>query len=131
MDKSHKIILSLLSLTIFLVVLDSAIINVALPAIKEGLNFAAADLQWVLTAYILTFGGFLMLGGRAADLYGRRKILVIGVIGFTICSLLIGLSISSTMMIAFRALQGFFWRFYGTDCFINSADYFCRRTSAQ
>lgn len=111
MDKSHKIILSLLSLTIFLVVLDSAIINVALPAIKKGLHFATADLQWVLTAYILTFGGFLMLGGRAADLYGRRKILVIGIIGFTVCSLLIGFSFTSVMMIALRALQGFFGAF--------------------
>lgn len=111
MNKIQKIILMLLSLTIFLVVLDSAIINVALPAIKEGLHFAAADLQWVLTAYILTFGGFLMLGGRLADLYGRRRILIIGIIGFTLCSLIIGLSVSSTMMIVFRALQGFFGAF--------------------
>ncbi len=60
----------------FLVVLDSAIVNVALPAIKEALHFDSSTLQWVLTAYILTFGGFLMLGGRIADLYGRRNVLV-------------------------------------------------------
>jgi len=106
MDKSHKIILSLLSLTIFLVVLDSAIVNVALPAIKQGLDFATADLQWVLTAYILTFGGFLMFGGRAADLYGRRLVLVWGIAGFSLFSLLIGFSSTSTMLIVLRALQG-------------------------
>jgi EmrB/QacA subfamily drug resistance transporter len=106
MNKSHKIILLLLSLIMFLVVLDSAIINVALPAIKKGLNFDSASLQWVLTAYILTFGGFLMLGGRTADLYGRRRVLVSGIAGFVLFSLLIGLSISSTMLIVLRALQG-------------------------
>jgi len=106
MSKNHKIILFLLSLTMFVVVLDSAIINVALPAIKKGLNFSGADLQWVLTSYILTFGGFLMLGGRTADLYGRRKVLVVGLSGFVLFSLLIGFSFSSTMMIALRALQG-------------------------
>src|SRR6266851_529082 len=106
MSKSHKIILLLLSLTMFLVVLDSAIVNVALPAIKRGLHFDASVLQWVLTAYILTFGGFLMLGGRTADLYGRRRVLVIGIACFSLFSLLIGLSISSTMLIVLRALQG-------------------------
>ena len=106
MNRSHKIILLLLSLTMFLVVLDSAIINVALPAIKKALHFDTAALQWVLTAYILTFGGFLMLGGRTADLYGRRKVLVIGIAGFSLFSLLIGLSLSSTMMVLLRACQG-------------------------
>src|SRR5882724_7025742 len=106
MSKEHKIILSLLSLTMFLVILDSAIVNVALPAIKKGLQFDASLLQWVLTGYILTFGGFLMLGGRTADLYGRRRVLVFGIAGFSLFSLLIGFSISSTMMIALRALQG-------------------------
>ncbi len=106
MNKSHKLILFLLSLTMFIVVLDSAIINVALPAIKKGLLFEDAALQWVLTAYILTFGGFLMLGGRTSDLYGRRKVLVCGIAGFTLFSLLIGLSVSSTMMVVLRALQG-------------------------
>ncbi len=90
----------------FLVVLDSAIVNVALPAIKNDLHFDAASLQWVLTAYILTFGGFLMLGGRAADLFGRRKVLLWGIGGFTLFSLLIGLSHTSLMLIILRALQG-------------------------
>lgn len=103
---NKKVILLLLSLAMFLVVLDSAIINVALPAIKKGLDFETAELQWVLTAYILTFGGFLMLGGRTADLYGRRRVLVWGIAGFSFFSLLTGLSNSSTMLIFLRALQG-------------------------
>ena len=106
MDPKKRIILWLLALTMFLVVLDSAIINVALPKIKDALGFDDASLQWILTAYILTFGGFLMLGGRTADLYGRRKILVFGIAGFTFFSFLIGLSFSSQMMIILRAFQG-------------------------
>jgi MFS family permease len=82
MNQNRKAILILLALTQLLVVLDSAIVNVALPAIKTALHFEASSLQWVLTAYILTFGGFLMLGGRTADLYGRRRILVLGTAGF-------------------------------------------------
>lgn len=106
-ERLHKnIILLMLALTMFVVVLDSAIVNVALPAIKSHLGFDEAALQWVVTGYILTFGGFLMLGGRTADLYGRRKVLLFGLLGFTVISLLIGLSTSSTMMVALRALQG-------------------------
>jgi EmrB/QacA subfamily drug resistance transporter len=106
MTKTKRTTLILLALAMFLVVLDSAIINVALPAIKSALGFSTADLQWVVTGYVLTFGGFLMLGGRTADLYGRRRVLLIGVAGFTISSLLIGLSVSPAMMIALRAVQG-------------------------
>src|SRR3982751_742552 len=90
----------------FMVVLDSSITNVALPAIKHSLHFSQNDLQWVITAYALTFGGFLLLGGRAADLLGRRNTLQVGMIAFTICSLLIGLSHSSLMLIMLRAMQG-------------------------
>lgn len=89
-----------------MVVLDISIVNVALPSIKEALNFSESSLQWVVTAYALTFGGFLLLGGRAADLFGRRKVLLTGMIGFTLFSLLIGLAQSSVMMIVMRALQG-------------------------
>lgn len=106
MTKDQRRILWLLSLTMLLVVLDSAIINVALPAIKSALHFSTASLQWVLTGYILTFGGFLMLGGRTADLYGRRRVLVAGIAGFGLFSLLTGLSVNAPMMIAMRALQG-------------------------
>ena len=91
MNKSQKIILFLLSLSMFVVVLDSAIINLALPAIKQALQFDNETLQWVVTSYILTFGGFLMLGGRTADLYGRKKVLMLGLAGFSLYSFLIGL----------------------------------------
>jgi EmrB/QacA subfamily drug resistance transporter len=106
MHKQRNTILLLLALTMFLVVLDSAIVNVALPAIKSALHFDSSALQWVLTAYILTFGGFLMLGGRIADLYGRRKILVWGIGGFTLFSLLLGLATNDVMMVSLRAFQG-------------------------
>lgn len=103
---SKNIILALLALSQFLVVLDSAIINVALPTIKEALNFDNASLQWVVTAYILTFGGFLMFGGRAADLFGRRRVLVSGMAGFVAVSFLMGLSQSAEMLVGLRAIQG-------------------------
>lgn len=103
----HKgAILFLLALSQFLVVLDGAIMNVALPAIQEALHFNDSQLTWVVTAYALTFGGFLMLGGRAADLYGRRTILVIGTVGFALSSLAIGLAQNDIMLIAARAVQG-------------------------
>ncbi|HEX6462614.1 MAG TPA: MFS transporter [Candidatus Saccharimonadales bacterium] len=104
--QNKKLILWLLALAQFLVILDSVIVNVALPAIKTSLGFDATTLQWVVTAYVLTFGGFLMLGGRAADLFGRRRVLVGSIIVFSIMSLLIGLSQSSTMFIVLRSLQG-------------------------
>lgn len=101
-------LLGLLALAQFMVVLDTSIVNVALPAIQKALNFTASDLQWVITAYTLAFGGFLLLGGRAADLYGRRRMFITGVVGFTAMSLVVGLSQNSTMMIVARALQGLF-----------------------
>ena len=103
---SKNTILWILALSFFLVILDSAIVNVALPAIKSSLHFNGATLQWVITGYILTFGGFLMLGGRTADLYGRRKVLILGIAGFILFSLLTGLSLNAPMMITMRALQG-------------------------
>ncbi len=107
MKRSHNtMILLLLALAQLLVVLDSAIVNVALPAIKAALQFNNASLQWVLTAYILTFGGFLMLGGRIADLYGRRRVLVAGTVGFTAVSLLLGLAPNGPTLVVLRALQG-------------------------
>jgi EmrB/QacA subfamily drug resistance transporter len=90
-----------------MVVLDISITNVALPSIERSLHFASdSDLQWVITAYALTFGGFLLLGGRAADLFGRRMTLLIGMSCFTLFSLLIGISQNATELIALRALQG-------------------------
>lgn len=106
MNRNKWLILALLAIAQFMVVLDSAIVNVALPAMEKALHFDPASLQWVVTSYTLAFGGFLLLGGRAADLYGRRRVLLIGVAAFTILSLAIGLSGSSLMVIIFRALQG-------------------------
>jgi EmrB/QacA subfamily drug resistance transporter len=90
----------------FMVVLDNTIVNVALPSIQSGLHFSPANLQWVVNAYTLIFGGFLLLGGRAADLLGRRRLFVAGVILFAAASMLNGLSQSSTMLILGRGLQG-------------------------
>jgi EmrB/QacA subfamily drug resistance transporter len=90
----------------FMVVLDVAIVNVALPSIKTDLHFTQESLQWVITAYAIFFGGLLLLGGRLADLLGRRRIFVAGVIIFTASSLLNGLAWSEGSLIAFRSLQG-------------------------
>jgi EmrB/QacA subfamily drug resistance transporter len=90
----------------FMVVLDIAIVNVALPSIKTDLNFSQESLQWVITAYAILFGGFLLLGGRLADLFGRRRLFVAGLVLFTVSSLLDGLAWSEGSLIAFRSLQG-------------------------
>jgi EmrB/QacA subfamily drug resistance transporter len=87
-------------------VVDVSIVNVAVPTIGEKLHFSRDALQWVITAYALTFGGFLLLGGRAADLLGRRRVFMAGLALFTLASLLCGLSGSETMLIAARAVQG-------------------------
>ncbi|HET8805418.1 MAG TPA: MFS transporter [Gaiellales bacterium] len=90
----------------FMVVLDVAIVNVALPTIKNALNFSDANLQWVVSAYTLTFGGFLMLGSRVADLLGRKRLFIGGLVLFSAASLACGLSQSDTQLIVFRAIQG-------------------------
>jgi len=90
----------------FMVVLDVAIVNVALPSIKTDLHFNQENLQWVITAYSILFGGALLLGGRLADLLGRRRLFVVGLILFTVSSLLDGLAWSEGSLIAFRSLQG-------------------------
>jgi EmrB/QacA subfamily drug resistance transporter len=98
--------LILVCAAIFVVVLDIAIVNVALPSIGSDLHFANKNLQWVITAYTLTYGGFLLLGGRAADLLGRRIVFMGGLALFTLASLVCGLSTSSGMLIGARAVQG-------------------------
>ena len=105
-QQSRWIVLTLLALAQFMVVLDTSVANVALPAIQKALGFDPSALQWVITTYALTFGGTLLLGGRAADLFGRRRTLLIGVSGFTLISLLIGLAQSPLQLIVLRALQG-------------------------
>ncbi len=98
--------LALLSVVQFMVVLDIAIVNVALPSIKVDLGFSQANLQWVISAYALVFGGFLLLGGRAADLLGRRRLFFVGLAVFSAASLLAGFAWSEGSLIGARALQG-------------------------
>jgi EmrB/QacA subfamily drug resistance transporter len=98
--------LAVLVATQFMVVLDVAIVNVALPTIKTDLHFSQESLQWVITAYSILFGGVLLLGGRAADLLGRRRMFMGGLALFTVSSLLDGLAWSEGSLIAFRSLQG-------------------------
>lgn len=99
-------VLSVLVLAQFMVVLDVAIVNVALPTIKNDLHFSEDGLQWVITAYAILFGGVLLLGGRMADLLGRRRVFMAGMAVFTVFSLLDGLAWSSGSLIVFRGLQG-------------------------
>ncbi len=104
--KSHWFILVILAFAQFMVVLDSSVVNVALPHIQKTFDLSTSNLQWIITAYTLTFGGFLLFGGRAADLYGRKKIFLIGVIFFGLMSLIDGFSRSGGMLIGSRILQG-------------------------
>ena len=105
-ERRKWLALALLAAVQFMVILDIAIVNVALPSIQVDLGFSQENLQWVISAYALVFGGFLLLGGRAADLLGRRRIFLAGVIVFTVSSLLAGLAWSEASLIAARAFQG-------------------------
>src|SRR5438876_6033736 len=100
------VVLVLICLAQFMVILDATIVNVALPSIQKDLGLSEANLQWIINAYTLVFGGFLLLGGRAGDLLGRKRLFLIGLVIFTGASLLDGLAVSSGMLIGSRALQG-------------------------
>ena len=100
------VVLVIICLAQFMVVLDATIVNVALPHIQTALGFNEASLQWVINAYTLVFAGFLLLGGRAGDLLGRRRLFLIGLVIFTAASFLNGIASTSGMLIGFRALQG-------------------------
>jgi EmrB/QacA subfamily drug resistance transporter len=100
------IVLVLICLAQFMVILDATIVNVALPSIQKDLDLSEGSLQWIVNAYTLVFGGFLLLGGRAGDLLGRKRLFLIGLVVFTGASLLDGLASSEGMLIASRALQG-------------------------
>jgi EmrB/QacA subfamily drug resistance transporter len=106
LSRSRWLILVIACLAQFMVVLDVTIVNIALPSVQRGLHFSASNLQWVVNGYTLVFGGFLLLGGRAADLLGRRRLFVAGVVLFSAASLLNGVAQSSTMLILGRGLQG-------------------------
>lgn len=105
-DRRRWLALALLCVVQFMVVLDVAIVNVALPSIQVDLGFSQEDLQWVISAYALVFGGFLLLGGRAADMLGRRRLFLAGTAVFTVASLLAGLAWSDQSLIAARVFQG-------------------------
>ncbi|WP_354702112.1 putative MFS-type transporter EfpA [Paraconexibacter sp. AEG42_29] len=105
-DRRRSLTLVLCCLAQFMVILDVAIVNVALPSIQDNLDFSDAGLQWVVNAYTLAFGGFLLLGGRAADLLGRREVFVAGIGLFAVASLIGGAAQSDGMLIAARAAQG-------------------------
>jgi len=105
-DRRRWLILAVIVTAQFMVVLDISIVNVALPSIKTDLHFSQENLQWVLTGYSIFFGGFLLLGGRLADLLGRRRLFMAGLSVFTVSSLLNGLAWSEGTLIAFRCLQG-------------------------
>src|SRR5205823_7729027 len=98
--------LALLCVAQFVVVLDASIVNVALPTIGRALKFTESDLPWVVNAYVLTFGGFLLLGGRMADLLGRRRVFMSGLVLFALASLAGGLAANSGQLIAARSVQG-------------------------
>ena len=100
------LVLVLICMAQFMVVLDATIVNVALPHIQSSLGFSEASLQWVINAYTLIFAGFLLLGGRAGDLLGRKRLFLVGLVIFTAASLLDGISTTSGELIGFRALQG-------------------------
>jgi EmrB/QacA subfamily drug resistance transporter len=100
------VVLVVVGLAQFMVILDATIVNVALPSIQRGLHFSPESLQWIVNAYTLAFGGFLMLGGRAADLIGRRRLFLIGIFLFSAASLMNGLAGSAGILVAGRALQG-------------------------
>ena len=98
--------LGLLCVAQFIVVLDASIVNVALPSIGEALNFSEANLSWIVNAYVLTFGGFLLLGGRMADLLGRRRVFMAGLLVVAVASLFAGFASNEGQLIAARAAQG-------------------------
>src|SRR4051795_4707382 len=104
--RDSNLLLLLVCLAQFMVILDVSIVNVALPAIREGLGFSTTGLQWVINAYTITFAGFLLLGGRASDLLGRRRVFLAGTALFTAASLACAIAGSSAVLLGARAVQG-------------------------
>jgi len=105
-DRRRWFALAVLCLGVLMIVLDITIVNVALPTIRESLKFSESSLAWVVNAYLLTSGGFLLLGGRLGDLYGHRRLFVVGIVLFTFASLLCGFAGSQAVLVAARAVQG-------------------------
>ena len=105
-QRSKWLVFACVAIAQFMVILDVTVINVALPVIKVQLHFGNAAIGWVVTAYVLTFGGFLLFGGAPADLFGRRRMLLAGMVAFTVCSLLVGICPDPALLVVLRALQG-------------------------
>src|ERR671931_2192675 len=105
-NRTRWLALYVLCLGDLMIVLDGTIVNVALPSIREDLGFSETSLAWVVNAYLLTFGGFLLLGGRLGDLFGHRRLFVGGIALFTVASLACGLAGSQEMLVVARAVQG-------------------------
>src|SRR5919198_187758 len=104
--RTGKLTLAFLCMVGFLDFVDASIVNVALPTIRHDLHFSVQSLQWVLSGYLLTYGGFMLLGGRAADLLGRRRILVAGIVVFALSSLTGGVAQDPAMLVTARLVQG-------------------------
>jgi MFS family permease len=105
-DRQRWLALYVLCLGSLMIVLDATIVNVALPSIREDLGFSETSLAWVVNAYLLTYGGLLLLGGRLGDLYGHRRLFVYGITLFTLSSLACGLASAQGVLVAARAIQG-------------------------
>jgi MFS family permease len=105
-SRTRWLALLVLCLGDLMIVLDVTIVGVALPSIREDLGFSEESLAWVVNAYLITFGGFLLLGGRFGDLFGHRRLFVAGLALFTLASLACGLATSQAMLVAARAVQG-------------------------
>src|SRR5437667_5783417 len=105
-SRTRWLALVVLCLGSLMIVLDTTIVNVALPSIKADLGFSETSLAWVVNAYLLTFGGFLLLGGRLGDLFGQRRLFLAGITLFTLASLACGLSTTQGLLVTARAVQG-------------------------
>ncbi len=105
-DRTRWYALYVLCSASLMIVLDATIVNVALPSIKKDLGFTESSLAWVVNAYLLTYGGFLLLGGRLGDFLGARKLFIGGIVLFTVASLVCGLSTTQWMLVSARAVQG-------------------------
>src|SRR5207245_5320224 len=105
-NRTRWLALYVLCLGSLMIVLDVTIVNVALPSIRQDLGFSETSLAWVVNAYLLTYGGFLLLGGRLGDLYGHRSLVLAGITLFTLASLVCGLATTQWLLIAARSVQG-------------------------
>ena len=105
--------LAVIAVTVLMIILDATIVNIALPSVSTDLHISAATQQWIVTAYTLTFGGFLLLGGRIADFWGRKRTYLVGAAGFAIASAVGGLAVNEEMLFIARAAQGAFGALLG------------------